>query len=73
MNTNIFKMIMKAFGFTILAVLISYFVVGKSLVCAFDYSTVNASYHLPTHALLIGLIFIIIFCTMLILDKISKL
>ncbi|SHJ78295.1 hypothetical protein SAMN02745136_00838 [Anaerocolumna jejuensis DSM 15929] len=72
MNTNLFKTIMKALCFTFLAVLISYFVIGKLLVYAFNFSTVEASYHLTTYTLLIGLIFIIIFCTILILDKIDS-
>jgi hypothetical protein len=72
MENNIFKSIIKAGGITLLAVITSYFVIGKLLVYAFGYSTVEASYHLPTHALLIGLIFTIIFCTLLILDKLKN-
>jgi hypothetical protein len=69
MEDNTFKSILKAFGLTILAVTISYFLIGRLLVAAFGYSTVEASYHLPTHALLVGLMFTVIFCTLLILDK----
>lgn len=72
MDWNTFKSIFKALGFTFLAVIMSYFVIGKLLVYAFGYSTVEASYHLPTHALLVGLMFVIIFCTILILEKLKK-
>ncbi len=67
-----FKLILKAVGYTLSVVLISYFFIGKLLVFAFGYFTVEASYHLPTHALLIGLIFTIIFCTLLILAEINS-
>ena len=33
------------------------------------YSSVESSYHLVTHALLLSLIFAVVFCTSLILDK----
>lgn len=72
MENNIFKLILKALGITLFAIIISYLVIGKLLVLAFGYSTVEASYHLPTHALLIGLMFTIIFCTLLILDKLKN-
>ncbi len=71
MNTNILKIILKSIGITILVVVASYLLIGKMLVFAFNYSTVESSYQLPTHALLIGLIFVFIFCTILILDKIE--
>lgn len=54
MEDNIFKFILKAFGLTLLAIIIAYFVIGNLLVAALGYSTVEASYHLPTHALLVG-------------------
>lgn len=72
MENNVFKLILKAVGITLLAVIIFYFVIGKLLVYLLGYSTVEASYHLPTHALLIGLIFTNIFCTLLILDKLKN-
>ena len=69
MENKIFKLILKAFGLTFLALTIAYFVIGRLLIAAFGYSTVEASYHLPTHALLVGLMFTMIFCTMLIHDR----
>ena len=33
------------------------------------YSSVESSYHLVTHSLLLSLIFVVVFCTSLILDK----
>ena len=35
----------------------------------FGYSSVESSYHLVTHSLLLSLIFAVVFCTSLILDK----
>ncbi len=72
MEDNTFKLILKAFGLTFLSVTISYFLIGRLLVVAFGYSEVEASYHLPTHALLVGLMFTVIFCTILILDKLKN-
>ncbi len=71
MQNKIFKMILKAMGITLVAVIISYFVIGKLLVFAFGYSTVEASYHLPTHTLIVGLIFTYILSALLILDKLK--
>lgn len=71
MEDNKFKLILKAFGLTFLAVTIAYFMIGRLLVVAFGYTTVEASYHLPTHVLLVGLMFTVIFCTLLILDKLK--
>lgn len=72
MESNIFKLIIKSVGYTILAVIISYFGIGRFLGNAFDYTTVEATYHIITYALLIGLMFTIIFCTTLILDKLKN-
>lgn len=72
MENNDFKLLLKAICITLLIVILSYFIIGNLLVFAFGYSTVEASYHLPTHALLIGLILTIIFCTLLILDKLNN-
>jgi hypothetical protein len=41
------------------------------LISNFGYSSVESSYHLWTHALLVALIFTIILCTMLLLEEIS--
>ena len=38
----------------------------------FDYSSVESSYHLETHSLLLLLIFVVIFCTSLILEKFDE-
>lgn len=72
MENNTFRFILKAFGLTFLAVIIAYFVIGRLLVAAFGYSTVEASYHLPTHTLLVGLMFTVILCTILILNKLKN-
>ena len=36
------------------------------------YSSVESSYHLVTHSLLLSLIFLVIFCTSLILEKFDE-
>ncbi len=72
MENNILKLILKAIGITLLVVITSYYLIGKLLVYAFGNPTVEVSYHLPTYTLLIGLIFTVIFCTLLILDKLNN-
>ncbi|WP_092923233.1 hypothetical protein [Romboutsia hominis] len=36
------------------------------------YSSVESSYHLATHSLLLSLIFLVIFCTSLILERLDE-
>lgn len=36
------------------------------------YSSVESSYHLVTHSLLLSLIFIVVFCTSLILERLDE-
>ena len=36
------------------------------------YSSVESSYHLVTHSLLLSLIFVVVFCTLLILERFDE-
>lgn len=72
MEDKTIKSFGKAVLITLIAVIISFFGIGKLLNFVFGYSTVEGLYHLITHALLIGILFTIIFCTLLILDELKK-
>ena len=48
----------------VITILLFFFNVG--------YSSVESSYHLETHSLLLLLIFVVIFCTSLILEKFDE-
>ena len=61
-----------ALGVTVIVVIASYLGFGVILNAMTNYSTFEGSYHLPTHALLIGLIFTVIICTMIILEELRK-
>ena len=41
------------------------------LISNVGYSSVESSYHLVTHSLLLSLIFVVVFCTVLILEKVN--
>jgi hypothetical protein len=64
--------ILTALALTALVVLVSYLCFGTILNAIANYSTVEASYQLPTHALLVGLIFTVIICTMIILEELRN-
>ena len=72
MESNMFQKILGALFLTILVVIVSYLGIGFALNAMLNYSSVEASFHLPTHALLVGLIFTMIFCTILILDRLKR-
>lgn len=65
------KLLLTALCYTILIGLFSIFVIGGILKSTYNYFGVG-SWHLPTHTLLISLIFTVIFCTELILEKLKK-
>jgi hypothetical protein len=71
-ENNIFQKIMMALFFTVIVVIVSYFGFGFLLNVLLSYTSVEASFHLPTHALLIGSIFTVILCTVLILERLNK-
>lgn len=57
---------MKAFGSALLATIILFFLtvfIVAPIMSTLGYSSVEASYHLHTHALLVTLIFTVILCT----------
>ncbi len=72
MGSNMFQKMLVALFLTILVVIASYLGIGFTLNAILNYSSVEASFHLPTHALLVGLIFTVIFCTILILDRMKR-
>jgi hypothetical protein len=72
METKILKLMLKAMGIAFLVIVMSYYVLGGLLTAMFGYPSYEASFHLPTYALLVGLIFTVIFCTLLILDKLKN-
>lgn len=72
MENNMFQKILRALFFTVMVVITSYWGFGLILNAMLNYSSVEGSYHLPTHALLMGLIFTVIFCTTIILERLKK-
>lgn len=57
---------------TIFMFFVSVLIVGP-IILNLGYTSVESSYHLETHALLISLIFIVILCTMIIVEEFNKL
>lgn len=72
MVKNMIKQIVMSLFQTILVLVISFWGFEIALNAMFNYSSVEASYHLLTHSLLIGLIYTVILCTTLILDRLEK-
>ena len=65
------KKILSSLGITILLFFFNiWFVVP--IVSNLGYSSVESSYHLVTHSLLISLIFVVVFCTSLILERFDE-
>ncbi len=65
------KKILSSLGITILLFFFNiWFVVP--IVSYLGYSSVESSYHLVTHSLLISLIFVVVFCTSLILERFDE-
>ena len=60
------------YTFIVVIVSVSVFGIGNILAVIPSYSTVEGSFHLLAHAFLIGLIFTVIFCTMVLLEKMEK-
>ncbi|MFZ4453559.1 hypothetical protein [Salibacterium aidingense] len=57
---------MKVLGWAVLATIILFFgtiFIVSPIMSHLGYSSVEASYHLQTHALLVTLVFTVIFCT----------
>jgi 1,4-dihydroxy-2-naphthoate octaprenyltransferase len=71
-KNSFFQNILTALAYTFLVVILSYLCFGPILNAVSNYSTAEASYHLPTHALLVGIIFTVIICTILLLEEIKK-
>jgi len=65
------KKIGGAFVITILIFLFTIFVVTP-IMSNLGYSSAEASYHLVTHALLVSLIFTVIVCTMILIEKMNE-
>ncbi len=70
---------MKSFGGAILATIILFFItvfIVAPIMSNLGYSSVEGSYHLQTHALLVTLIFTVILCTIIgaryIVEEIQK-
>ena len=63
--------IFEAFVATILIFFFSLIVITP-VITNIGYSSVQGSYFAVTHSILISLIFTVIFCTMMILEKINK-
>ena len=65
------KKILSSLGITILLFFFNiWFVVP--IISNFGYSSVESSYHLVTHSLLLSLIFVVVFCTSLILERFDE-
>lgn len=66
---------MKKIGWAILATVLIFFVsillIGP-IISNIGYSSVESSYHLMTHALIVSLIFTVIVCTMIIVGEIDE-
>jgi hypothetical protein len=66
---------MKKIGWAILATVLIFFVsilVTAPIISNLGYSSVESSYHLWTHALIVSLIFTVIICTMIIVEGINE-
>ncbi|WP_172372594.1 hypothetical protein [Sporosarcina jiandibaonis] len=64
---------MKSFGRAMLATVILYLItifLVAPIMSNIGYSSVESSYHLQTHALIVTFIFTVILCTLLIVEKI---
>ena len=72
MKNMFLQKILIALFYTFIVVIVSVFGIGNILAVIPSYSTVEGSFHLLAHALLIGLIFTVIFCTMVLLEKMEK-
>lgn len=70
--SKLVKQIVMSLFQTILVVVISFWGFAFALNAMFNYSSVEASSHLLTHSLLIGLIYTVILCTYIILDRLEK-
>lgn len=65
------KKILSSLGITILLFFFNiWFVVP--IISNLGYSSVESSYHLVTHSLLLSLIFVVVFCTSLILERFDE-
>ena len=65
---------MKAFVWAMLATVILFFItifVVAPIISNIGYSSVESSYHLQTHALIVTLIFTVILCTLLIVENMN--
>jgi uncharacterized membrane protein len=66
---------MKKIGWAILATVIIFFVstlLISPIISNLGYSSVESTYHLATHALIVSLIFTVIVCTMVIVEEINE-
>lgn len=66
---------MKKIGWAIISTIAMFFIsalVIGPIISNIGYSSVESSYHLMTHALIVGLIFVVIICTMTILEEINQ-
>lgn len=66
---------MKKIGWSILATVMIFFVsilLISPIISNLGYSSVESSYHLATHALIVSLIFTVIVCTMVIVEEINE-
>ena len=65
------KKILGSVGITILIFFFTLWIV-MPIVSNIGYSSVESSYHLFTHSLLISLIFVVVFSTILILERLDE-
>jgi len=66
---------MKGIGGALLATILIFFlslIVVAPIISNIGYSSVEGSYHAVTHALLLSLIFIVIVCTIMILEEMKS-
>lgn len=67
---------MKKIILSILATVLTFFLatfIIMPILSNWGYSSAEASYHLATHSFIFALIFIVIFCTLIIIEKIDEL
>ena len=64
----------KILGSLIITIMIFFFNIWFiiPIISNLSYSSVESSYHLVTHSLLLSLIFLVIFCTSLILERFDE-
>lgn len=65
---------MKVFVWAMLATVVIFFItifVVAPIISNIGYSSVEGSYHLQTHALIVTLIFTVILCTLVIVEKLN--